>query len=167
MATPPYTDKATLERRFTKERVAQFFQVQAVDGSSTGVADPDTLDAAIVDASSDFDEIVGVNLPMPLVQNAGNWDPAIVEIVSVFTMFRGASLRPEYADAKVKPYESDYKMALQRAREIQQGKRRLIHNQPGASNAGGEVTVNNPSPDAAPHYFWPNPQDGRGGMSGF
>lgn len=171
MPTPAYTTQVLLERRFTKERVAQLFSIQQDDGSSTGVVDAATLDACIADASAEFDSILGPVFPMPLSQVGGVWDPVIVEIVSIFTMYRGGSLRPEFTSVvgqatKVRPYADEYKDALARCKEIKSGQRRLAGNAPPPKNQGGEVIVNNPSPNADPMYFWPN-SDGTGGASGF
>lgn len=171
MPTPAYTTQVLLERRFTKERVAQLFSIQQDDGSSTGVVDASTLDAVIADASAEFDSIIGTVFPMPLSQVNGTWDPVIVEIVSVFAMYRGGSLRPEFAmvlgrGEKVRPYADEYKDALARCKEIKSGQRRLAGNAPPPKNQGGEVVVNNPSPNADPMYFWPD-STGRGGASGF
>lgn len=166
MATPPYVDQSQLELRFSAERVAQLFSVQAADGSDSGAVDTATLNAIIVDASAEFDSLIGVEFPMPLVQVSGAWDPVLVEIVCIFVMFRGASRRPEYGgndQKKLNPYEKEYQLALKRCVEIKEGKRRLAGNTPRPANQGGEVLNTNPDGITPYWYFWPDPYTGEGG----
>ena len=160
-----YVVLADVESRFTKERVAEVFSTQAADGSTPGTADATAFLAAATDASAEFEEILGVTYVTPFVTP---FDAAIVEIVAVFTMFRGARLRrPEYAtgDAKTTgPYDADYRLALQRAFDLRDNKRRLTNQAIKPATVGGAQTIY--LPDAVkPGYFLPNPTTGEGGFS--
>lgn len=163
MASPPYVTQADLEKRFTRQRVAQIFSIQQSDGSDSGAVDSDTLAAIIADASAEFDSIL-LTVFTTLTQVGGLWDSTIVECVSVFVMYRGTSqLRVEYAanGTKLSPYEKDYLAAVKRVKEIKAGERRLaglngVTTQVPA-NTGGENTSENPSGIRPFRYFWPSP----------
>lgn len=163
--SPLYVTQADLEARFTAERVAEFFSVLSGDGSSTGVVDPDSLEAAITDACAEFDEIVSTEY---LAAFEVPYEPSIVEIVSIFAMFRGVMRRPEYSSwskPDLRPYERDYIAAVKRAKEIKSGERRLSRTLD-AANVGGKLI--NFAPEAVqPAYFSPNPTTGEGGMQGY
>src|SRR5579859_8066607 len=109
--TPPsqYVTQTDLDARYTSERVAQVFSIQLADGSSTGNADGPSLTATIIDASGELEELLGVTHVVPF---AAPYDPAIVEIVCAFAMYRGtAQRRPEYSPPQQReksPYEKDY-----------------------------------------------------------
>lgn len=168
MATPPYTNQASLIARFTAERVAQLFSVQGVDGSDSGAIDTDALAATIADAEAEFESIIGPVYPS-IQQVNGQWDPIVTYIVSVFAMYLGIARRPEYLGGKGEnPYAAAYKHALMWMDEIKSGKRRLMGTTAASLNRGGEILSINPTDTIAPYfYFSPNPRTGEGGSSGF
>lgn len=163
-----YIVQTDLESRFGAERVAQIFQIQNSDGTTTGNADGPSLTATIADAGAELEELLGVVYVVPFAQVGGAYDQAIMEIVSVFTMYRGSLLRrPEYTTegrVAASPYAQAYRQALARCQEIKEGKRRLTNQALKPANVGGQLVNSNPS-DVNPYfYFLPNPVDGTGGM---
>lgn len=174
MPTPAYVALADLEIRFTAARVAQVFSSPGVDGSDSGVVDTDALNLTIADASAEFDEVAGTVFPMPFAQVDGAWDPAIIEIVSIFVMYRGTALRrPEYSGdgRKLSPYEKEYEKAMKRCKEIKEGKRRLVGVNGAAAavpaNTGGQRSNTNPTGIKPYHYFSPSPTGtGNSGSNG-
>lgn len=157
--------------RFGAERVAQFFCAQSADGSTDGTVDSTAFLAAATDASAEFDEIVRTTYGASMPFQGPPYDPAIVEIVCIFTMRRGALRRPEYKSVdknKAGPFQEEYDAAQLRAQEIKRGERRLaVDTLARPANSGGEV-VNTNVVGARPFYFTPNPSDpSTGGMFGF
>ena len=150
MATA-YIAQSDLEARFGVERVAQVFSVIQPDGSYGSSADATAVAAGIADGCAELDELLGVVyvtpfLPLP----SGGYDGAIVEIASVFTMYRAAIRRVEYQpSAKDAPgiYEVAYNRALKRCEEIRLDKRRLQNQtQITPANVGGQFTNSAPDP---------------------
>lgn len=173
MAITPnvYVTLADCVARFTAERVAEIFSVNGADGSSTGSADTTAFAAAATDASAEFDEVVRVTYGGSMPFQGPPYDPAIVEIVAIFTMRRGALRRPEYkpsAKANEGPFQCEYAAAMLRCKEIKEGARRLaVDTNASPANSGGEVVTTN-DPSARPFYFIADPSDPtRGGMVGF
>lgn len=171
MAATLYVTQADLVARFTAEKVAQLFSVQQPDASDSGAVDSTAFTAIAGDAGTEFEEIMGTEFDVPFAaESGGGYDPAIVEIVAIFTMFRAASRRPEYsaADHKSAPYAREYHLALTRCHDIKAGKRRLVGaNRKLAANTGGQTKSNQPDGIAPYFYFVHNPNDGTGGASQF
>jgi hypothetical protein len=161
-----YVDQADLESMFTVERVAEVFSVQAVDGSTTGVADAATLDGCIRMGCAEIDRIL---MPVhDLTGPAFSTKPdTLKSLAGIMVMHRGTLRRPEYAsDPKKSPYYEDWKQAREDLKEIRTSLQRLSPAQDPA-NVGGMVSSSNPV-EAQPFYFLPNPKDPtRGGMQGF
>lgn len=116
------------------------------------------------DASAEIDELLGAVYSVPFP--GPTYDPAIVEIAAIFTMYRGAARRPEYvADEKrPNPYATERKDAMKRLDEIRIDKRRLALATPLPSNAGGIVSLGTPTSDGS-SYFLVNPDTGTGGFA--
>lgn len=171
MAASQYVTQANLEARFGAERVAQLFSIQQSDGSFTGSADAPSLTQTIIDASAELEEVLGVEFVIPFaVDGSGNYDPAIVEITSVFTMYRGMMRRPEYQGDKQgsAPYEQEYARALKRCTEIKEDKRTLVgQSRQTPANVDGQTTNTNPTDVTPYHYFLHNPITGEGGADSY
>lgn len=156
-----YHTQADLESRYTAERIAELYSVQAPDGSTTGVADATALAATIADVDAEIDSILGGVFTIPLAPV----DPVLVGIACDLNPWTAIKRRPAMlADARNRPYLDRYTDAIAKLKEIRNGERVISATKAGA-NVGGEVA--NDQPITETFYFIRDRATGAGGLGGY
>lgn len=159
-----YHTQDDLEARWTAERIAEIYSVQASDGSTTGEADATAVAAMIADVDAEIDSILGGVFDTPFT---GTIDPILTAIACDMNPWRGIQRRPAMlADARNQPYKVLHDEAIAKLREIRDGKR-ILSSARNAENTGGEVVDTYNVEGAQPHYFTRVPSTGEGGLGGF
>lgn len=158
-----YHTQDDLEDRWTAERIAEIYSVQATDGTTTGEADATAVAAMVADVDAEIDSILGGVFDTPL----SPVDPLITAIACDMNPWRGIQRRPAMmVDARNQPYKLLHDEAIAKLRDIRDGKRIISANHV-AANVGGEVIDTYNVEGAQPHYFTRDPSTGEGGLGGF
>lgn len=165
MAQQAYCTTADLEARYTAERVAQVFSVQAADGTTAGTADSSAVTAACADASAWVAQfLIGVHasqMPFATV-------PDVVKMYACdVAMFFGMRRRPNNLGKKIEeiPYGHEFLLARDGLKMVREGLLR-IDKDSSPANAGGMVATQLPMDLRPAGTFITDPTTGSGGFEG-
>lgn len=155
-----YVTQSDLETMFGADRVAQVFTAVSLDGSSTGIVDPDRIAQAITMASAEFDGLMIGAYPSPWTQP---YPPLVVRYVAILTMHQGMLARPECSAMQREnvPYYNDWAQARDDIKELRKGLMRVnAETKPAQISKAG---VYRPASSTAPTPSYFNGPNGMGG----